>query len=269
MIGVIGCGNMSSAIVKGIYNKNKDYKFNTYTPSFTRAKILASEVNGHPYKDLSDLVNDSKYIIIACKPQQFSDLTKDLQEFDIQSKVFISIMAAIPAEKICAKLGTENVIRVMPSMPSELGEGISLLYSQLEDGNSNLAFVDDFMSYCSKVYHCSSQEQFDQLTTISGSGPAYIYYIADILARKAQDWGMETKTSQELVIQLIKGSMMMMDHKKDQSFSELVDAVTSKKGVTIEAMDEFKRKGLSETLNSGLECAYGRSVEITREFDKK
>ncbi|MCO4753086.1 MAG: NAD(P)-binding domain-containing protein, partial [Bacteriovoracaceae bacterium] len=109
MFGVIGCGNMASAIVKGIHAIYPDEKFLTYTPGKNRAIDLAKSVNGKQVDELSGLA-EADTIMIGCKPQQFDELVSNLKgAFQLEDKHFISIMAAMPVETIQKKLGAAKV----------------------------------------------------------------------------------------------------------------------------------------------------------------
>lgn len=270
MIGVIGCGNMASAIVTGIHAVFPDEKFITYTPSFTRADELSKKVRGKAVKELSEL-SECDYLLIGCKPQQFAELAANLKKSlpHLSSKYIISMMAAVSLESIEKNLGTAHITRVMPNTPIRHGEGISLLlHSEMAvtDQADKVDFVTKRFNACSQIFTMESEEQFDKVTTVSGSGPAYIFYLAEILAKNLEDWGMDVKSATELSIQLMKGSVELMANRGETGLSELVDQVTSKKGVTIEAIEVFKNQGLPELVRNALEAAYSRSKEMSKEF---
>lgn len=266
MIGVIGCGNMASAIVRGIYSKYPANKFITYTPSFTRANALAKEVDGIAVKELKEL-HEVKTLIIGCKPQQFAALANDLiKELDLENIHIISIMAAINVETISKKLNTKSITRIMPNTPVQFGEGINLFYHSDFVPEANKKNIEELFSSISKVYRMPDELTFDKVTTISGSGPAYIFYLTQLLAENLEAWGIDSSSSSEMAIQLLKGSVLLMENRGQDSLSELVDKVTSKKGVTIEAMDSFKESHLDDIMKKALKAAFKRSEEMTKEF---
>ena len=270
MIGVIGCGNMASAIVSGIHEVFGDEKFVTYTPSFTRAHELAEKVDGKAVKELKGLA-ECEYLLIGCKPQQFSDLAANLVKdvVNLKDKYIISMMAAVSVESIEKKLGSAHITRVMPNTPIRHGEGISLLLhskAALSQKKIEVSHVTKLFEACSQVFTMDDEVQFDKVTTISGSGPAYIFYLAEVMAQTLKSWGMNEEEGTKLAIQLMKGSVKLMENRGESSLSELVDQVTSKKGVTIEAVEVLKKQGLSDLVNKALGAAYSRSVEMTKDF---
>lgn len=270
MIGVIGCGNMASAIVTGMHKAYPNTEFVTYTPTFTRAQELAHKVGGKAVHELSELAT-CEYLLIGCKPQQFADLAKNLKQDlpELESKYIISMMAAVSLNSIEKHLGSASITRVMPNTPIGVGEGISLL---LHSGPAKknlpdeVEYVSNLFEGCSQVYEMQSEEQFDKVTTISGSGPAYIFYLAELLADNLTQWGMDNIQATELSIKLIKGSVELMANRGEASLSDLVDQVTSKKGVTIEAIEVFRNQGLPQLVAKALAAAYSRSTEISKEF---
>lgn len=266
MIGVIGCGNMASAIVKGVNRVYPEEKFLTYTPSHTRAKELAAAVGGEAAKNLENLAAADS-IIIGCKPQQFGDLAGNLEgKFDLGSKHFISIMAALPLKAIQDKLGAKRVTRVMPNTPSLFNEGVSLILHADEVETKERELSLKIFSSCSKTHLLKSEESFDQVTTVSGSGPAYVFLFAKTMADQLVAWGIEAGEARSIVNQLFIGSSKLMQENRDTALDELIAQVTSKGGVTIEAVNVFKEKNLGEITSEALLAAFKRSRELTEQF---
>ncbi|MFA5583932.1 MAG: NAD(P)-binding domain-containing protein, partial [Bacteriovoracaceae bacterium] len=188
MIGVIGCGNMASAIVKGIHSQFRQIKFYTYTPSFTRAESLATAVSGIAVKDLSEL-KDCEILIIACKPQQFQALAQELRaKVNLSKKLILSIMAAIGADKISEELDTQLITRVMPNTPALISEGVSLIYHSPQVNDDLRKRVESYFAACSQVHVLENEKLFDQTTVVTGSGPAYVFYFAKTMVDSLIQW---------------------------------------------------------------------------------
>lgn len=267
MIGVIGCGNMAQAIVNGYHQKDSKVKFMTYTPSFTRADELARAVKGKAVKELSELTI-AKTIVLACKPQQLNDLSHMVKNSDLnlKEKHIISILAATPIEALKNKLGAQKISRVMPNTPALIGEGVSLVIHSKEVTHKDKELVNKFFSACGEVQELKTEELFEKVTTVSGSGPAYVFLFAEALLTKLLNWGLNQEQARNIVNQLFIGSSHLMKNQKQDSLNEMIDKVTSKGGVTIEAINAFKKVGLSDITSSALDQAYARSMEIEREI---
>jgi len=262
MIGVIGCGNMASAIVKGIHQKFPEEKFLTYTPSRTRAVDLAKTVNGSVADGLKDF-SQCEVIIIGCKPQQFDDLSMKLKEAaDFKNTYFISIMAAIPLNFLQNSLEAHQVTRIMPNMPSLYGEGVSLMLHSKEVKKELKAKCEKYFAACSSVHEISDEDIFDKVTTVTGSGPAYVFQFAKTFSDQLEAWGLDRDEARKMVTQLFIGSAKHMEQSQEKSFSNLIDEVTSKGGVTIEAVNVFKENKLQDITSSALKAAYNRSVKM-------
>jgi len=262
-IGVIGCGNMASAIVKGFYNKNNQVKFLTFTPTYTRAEALAREVNGTAVRSIHEL-SRANTIVLACKPQQFEDLSRTLKDskIDLSSKHIISILAATSIRTLQEKLGAKRVTRVMPNTPALIGKGMSLIMHSSDVLEEDKSLVDEFFTACGDTALMPNETTFDQVTTVSGSGPAYVFLFAKTMADKLVSWGLDEAQAKHIAIQLFIGSSELMRSQKDESLEDLISKVTSKGGVTIEAVKSYKSHGLETLTSNALESAYNRSLEI-------
>lgn len=266
-IGVIGCGNMASVVVRALHrsSQNNDLHFKTYTPSKSKARELAKQVDGVVMESLEE-VNDCEFVIIACKPQQFSSLSQKLRPMDLRGKCIISIMAAVSVEQIKSQLGDLNVVRLMPSMPMEVDEGISLLHFRDTVSEQQKDFLREVLKPSSLVIELRSEEIFDRLTVISSSGPAYIYYFMNVMEEKLRSWDVEEETCRMLVAQLFRGSSSNALANGSKSLNSLINMVTSNKGVTIAAIESFRLNDVGQNISQGLDSAAKRSSMIANEL---
>ena len=267
-MGIIGCGNMASAIVKGINQVYPDIKFLCFDPRLEASEKLASEVGGKAVETLAGL-SEADSILIGCKPQHFSQLVEDLDgKFDLSSKHYISIMAAMPMETIKKALGADRVTRVMPNTPMMYNEGVCLLLNSDAVSEKEEQFLMKCFSSVSKVHLMKDEETFDQVTTVSGSGPAYVFQFAKTMADKLELWGTEPKEARDIVEQLFIGASKLMSKRHDITLDELIDQVTSKGGVTIEAVKVYRENNLTKISSDALDAAFKRSQELTNELGK-
>lgn len=250
-IAVIGCGNMAWPIVNTICKNEKEIKFFTYTPSQTRAKQLAKAVSGVHVSSLDEFPEVDLWII-ACKPQQLQDLASNLKG-RLSGKNIISILASTSISSLENALGTNKIIRIMPNTPSALGKGISLLVSAEGVTRDFESKVFQLFQYCGEVIKTKSEKDFDELTVFSGSGPAYVFRFALAYFKKLIDLGYDEAIARKLVDQLFLGSSELMKG-DSSSYQEMVDKVTSKGGVTIEAINILEQ-------NSSLDNMVGKSID--------
>lgn len=261
-INIYGCGNMTQAIFQGLKGKPIDLQVWTYTPSFIRAQNLATVLGGTACREIADMPR-SKYIFLGCKPQQFESLAESLKGNIEKDAIVISIMAGLTVDKIKKSLGLENVIRVMPSTPSLVNKGISLFYADAGTPTEDLEVVSNIFKGVSKVIKTKSEDEFDLISTISGCGPAYVFEFARIFSQYLVDHKVNQGTADLIANELLLGSSKLMDE-SHESFEELRNKVTSKGGMTFEALEEFKKRGLEDTLRSGFLNAYKRAKELNK-----
>ncbi|TNE96557.1 MAG: pyrroline-5-carboxylate reductase, partial [Deltaproteobacteria bacterium] len=250
-LGVLGCGNMASALVKGIWNQKKELSVSCFTPSKTRAELLAKDVQGKVLDSLAELPSHDVWMI-GCKPQQFEELAKEIKGKLSPDSIVISIMAGIPTSKIADRLSIEKVVRVMPNTPTLVGEGISLLYMSKSLDQEEAKQIKSMMDASSSVYEFSDEEMIDKLSGFTASGPAYVFEWTRIFANKAMDYGVEEQMAYQMAKELLFGSSkMMMD--SPHSPEDLREQVTSKKGITYEALKIFEKDGLEKMTFSAIE----------------
>ena len=262
-LGVLGCGHMASAVVEAIHAADKKISFVTYTPSQVRAVALAERVKGRAVPYLNE-VGPTDLIMIGCKPHQFTSLAEEWVALGIPFQGIISLMAAVSIGDIQSALGVQRVTRLMPSLPMRHGEGISLLFHSRAVDERTRLFFRETLKQCSQVVELASEELLDDLTPLTGSGPAYIYFLARVFEGVLNDKLGDTALSRQLAVQLFKGASVSMAREGGVSLQDLVQQVTSQRGVTGEAIESFVQDDLEGLLRKGIKKAEARLGEIRR-----
>lgn len=249
-----GAGHMAQALMPPL---SKDYHLTFYSPSGVSAKNLADQTKGSVLQNLNDLKFD--YYFLCCKPQQFLTLANDIKGRLDDKALIVSIMAGVTQKTIKEELQHDRVLRLMPNTPSADGAGVSLYYG--DGGEDNL--ILNFKKY-NLLLSMKSEEQLDQVTAVTASGPAYLFELARILSLQLEKMGLNSDEAREGVVELFYGSALMMKNHKI-SLEELRNRVTSKGGVTHEALEIFKAKGLESMVESALEANFKRSLELSKQ----
>lgn len=262
-IGLIGCGNMASVTATGINRHNNNVDFVTYDLDPKKSQALAKELEGRSVATLQELFGVD-YLFICCKPQHFVGLSKELKALNLSHTTIVSIMASINISRISDLLNTKKIIRLMPSMPMQQDLGISLtVVSNVVDRNQRTLF-ESLLQGCSKVVPLNDEKKYDQLTVISSSGPAFVYYLISSFERVLSDLGFERELSSDIVSQLFLGASTMAK-KSEEPTDQLISKVTSAKGITIEGINSFKQNGLDQLIVKGVNQALNRSEELAKE----
>lgn len=264
---ILGCGKMVQAIVLGNKDSfiNKEIELHAYTPSKSKAQNLAEQVSGKWYEKMED-IPQCDYYLLGCKPQNFSELADELAPLILKLKnkiSIISILAGINTATIFEKLGTPNIIRVMPNTPCMIGEGMTAIYFSPKLDDSKKSFVDGFFKKISKNLCFEEEDWIDKITPFSGSGPAYIFEVVRILSEKLSSMGVPGTDAQMVMEQTFIGALKLLQDSNDTA-EALRDNVTSKNGVTYEALKVLKENELEKTFGLAMDKAYERAVDMSK-----
>ena len=211
--------------------------------------------------DNGEVISGAGQVVIAVKPQMFEKVVGDLKAYDVEKQVLISIMAGLSSEKIAGAIGCREarIVRVMPNTPTMVGAGMA--------GIAAGAFVrDGDLDLCVRVFNAAGEAvviaegQMDGLTPVSGSGPAYVFLLAEAMEKAAEELGVG-EFGEQLVRQTILGAAMLLNSSED-SAAVLRQKVTSKGGVTLAATQHMEDGGMIDLVIGALKKAKARSIEM-------
>lgn len=262
-LGVVGCGFMSQAILKGVTGSD-----------FLRAKkVLVSDVSEEALDKAADLgivgttdnkylVENCEYVLFAVKPQNFADVCKSLGG-SAPEKV-ISIMAGVTRNKIKSVLGRGvKVARCMPNLPCSIGSGmIGVDMSDFNDSQDDIEFISGVLN-CLGMVLSLDEIKMNAVTGISGSGPAYVFLFIDALIDAGVHQGLTRNEATILAVQTVMGAAEMVEH-SDVAVPELVKRVCSKGGTTIEAVKVLEEHNLSGIIDEAVAACTKRSEELSQ-----
>ncbi len=263
-LGVMGCGNMGEAIARGIVASNVVYTGNLYFYHIDKAKAeyLRSSLNANTVDSSEELANKCDALLLAVKPQDIEGLLREIGRLLDSSKLVISVAAGITIEKIKRFLNLEvRVARAMPNMAVRVNQAISAVcydkYVTFGDKN----FVNKiFMSVGDTVE--VDESKMDAVTAVSGSGPAYFFYLAEVLEKSAVAMGIDKNKARRLAVKTALGSAELL--KEGASDAEkLRGRITSKGGTTEAAFRVFAEKKLGDILEQGIREAAKRAKELS------
>ena len=265
-IGIIGYGNMGSAIAQQLKNNYDILVFDK-----ERAKIdgLQGIIT---IGSITELAGNAGIIILAVKPQDFEDILSEIGDAG-KNKLFISIAAGISTSRIEEKLGPVRVIRVMPNIAARVGEGMSCLAQGKFASLDDLDLVENLFDYLGETL-VIEESMMNQATAVSGSGPAYVcnflesgnldpknipaekknVFLGDF-QKAAQEIGFSAEDAKFLVNTTFNGTISFLK-RESLSPSALRKQVTSKAGTTEAALEILHRGGgLSEAVKRAAERA--------------
>ena len=258
-LGVIGGGFMASAIVNGAILGKRINKKDVFVSDVSENSL--EKFNKMGIKTTTDnlqILNNCEFVLLAVKPQNFSSVIKKNSEF--ACKKFISIMAGTKKEKIKGLLRNSLVARCMPNTPCSVGNGaVGIDISDFTD-SKDLEFVKGLFDSFSKVVFVK-EELLNVVTGISGSAPAYYYLFAKGIIDAGVKRGLSFVDAKLLAVNTMIGSGKMLLN-SEQSIDELINAVCSKGGTTIEAIKVFNENDLTKITDEAIESCISRAIEL-------
>lgn len=265
-LGLIGAGNMGSAILRGMLDANyiKASQVVVCDSSRRRMEELADEFPSATYCDSAiDLVAQCDMIILAVKPYFIQGVIDDVRDA-LDGKAVISIAAGWTVAMLAEALAgtTATYLRVMPNTPAMVGEGMTALCDDSTFSKDDFAFAKGIFDAVGRTV-ILPERLFDGVIAISGSSPAYVYMMIEAMADAGVKEGIPRACAYEMAAQAVLGSALMVLSSGTHPAS-LKDAVCSPGGTTIEAVEELERKGFRAAVMD----AMGACAEKSRQMSK-
>lgn len=264
-ITIVGCGNM------GLIYARAFLKYNIVS----KEDLLLAEKNESRKQELLKLnigevcvvndkrISESDIVILAVKPQDLNDLSVELKSVLTPDNILISIMAGVKIERILEVLDQKNIIRAMPNSPAELGMGMTAFTASKVLTIEQIRKAENLLATTGRTVFFENEDLLDAVTALSGSGPAYFFYIVKQMIEAGKQMGFDEATSSMLVKQTMLGSFHLMNT-ANKSLDELIKAVASKGGTTEAALSTFEKKGVGEGLKNGIVKARDRARELSK-----
>jgi len=263
-LAIIGGGKIGEALLSGLIRRSGREGLVVCERSPERAAQL-QERHGIPAVDLAEGAARARTLLIAVKPQDIGTLLAVLAEHvDPGRHLVVSVAAGVPTATIEAALpaGTP-VVRVMPNTPALVDEGMSVLAAGAHAGESHLDEAEALLASVGRVRRMP-EGQLDAVTALSGSGPAYFFYLVEAMIDAGILLGLPRALAADLIVQTALGAAVMLRDSGEHPV-QLREAVTSPGGTTIAAIRELERHGVRAALIAAIEAAHDRSVELGRE----
>lgn len=259
-LGVIGCGFMASAIINGAISSC------ILAPN----QIIVSDINQSALDkftsmgvctitDNAQLANSCEFVLFAIKPQTLQTVLSQIQNCSCDK--LISIMAGVKKEKIKSTFPNSKIARCMPNTPCSLGCGAIGLDLSDFDNESDIDFINKLLNSLACVVHVS-EDKLNAVTGISGSSPAYFYLFLKGIIESGVKQGLNYNDAKLLAVNTMIGAGKMVLFNDEKNLDELINAVCSKGGTTIEAIKVYNDSGLTEITNKAVDACVKRAKEL-------
>ena len=259
-IGIIGTGNMGSAIIKGITSRERQNSIIVHDINEARLSEIHTETGVKTSDSLDEIITFSNVLILAVKPDIVVSIASKLNNF---SGIIVSIAAGISLNTIKKCAGdNKKIVRAMPNTPVNTGEGMTVISPS---GNITADEIEQIKSIFSSVGEVliMDEKHMNAVTAISGSGPAYIFTFIQAMADAGVKLGIPRSEALILAGQTILGSAKMFLDKMENPIM-LRDKVTSPGGTTIAALHILEKAGFSGIIIDAIETAAKRAKELDK-----
>lgn len=278
-LAVIGGGNMGEAIVRGVLACDLlppgaitvADPAPTRRDAFDQLGIAATDSIATCISRLADMANRAEHpglILFAVKPQMLADVARDLTPaIDTHFKQgipIISILAGMPISCLQTTLGNRaRILRAMPNLPARIRQGTTALCRAPSATDDDEALAAALFQSIGPTVVRIDESLMDAFTALAGSGPAYLFYLAEAMTRSARERGFDADTAASLVRQTLLGSAMLLNESSDDPAS-LRAAVTSKGGTTAAAVSVLDHAGAMQTWIDAMRAACDRGAELAQ-----
>ena len=261
-IGFIGGGKMATAIIKGIINSEWCESKNIFVSDKNEDALNSLKENYHVSTTFDNLevVKNSNIIVLSVKPFVLRDVLNEIKDFVQKDTLILSIAAGISIKTIQEILGDIAVIRIMPNTPALVNEGMSAICKADNVTDVQVEIAKTIFANVGEVI-VSDEKYIDIITAISGSGPAFYYYVIDEIAKAGEKLGLDYQTCLKLSAQTALGAAkMIMD--TDVSPEQLIINVTTPGGCTAVGNEVLKENKTADILFDTIKKTAQKAYEL-------
>jgi pyrroline-5-carboxylate reductase len=263
VVAVLGAGKIGEALLAGLLASGRTSDELVFTERHPeRAAELTARL-GVAGVDVADAAARAEVLVVAVKPQDIAPVLAELAPVLRPGTLVVTLCAGLPIALFEGALpeGTP-VVRVMPNTPMLVGEAMSAMSPGSHATAEQLATVEKMLAAVGRVVQVPEAQQ-DAVTALSGSGPAYFFFLVEAMIDAGILLGLPRTVVSELIVQSAFGAASMLRESADHPVL-LREAVTSPAGTTIAAIRELERHGVRAALIDAIEAARDRSVELGR-----
>ena len=260
----IGGGNMAQALIGGLISRGLPPTRITVSDPVEQIRHLLQEKEVHVTQDNVAAIKNADVVVLAVKPQVLATVLRPLKGL-LSDKLVISIIAGAEIQTISNLIDSNRIVRVMPNTPALVQTGAHGIYANDVVGTSDRELTSQILAATGLTIWVNSEAQIDAVTAVSGSGPAYFFYLMESMIRAGKNLGLDEKVATALTLQTALGAAQMAITSSNTP-SELRKNVTSPNGTTQAALEVFDRAQISQNIQSALAAAQKRSQELAQEL---
>ncbi|KAF1702523.1 pyrroline-5-carboxylate reductase [Pseudoxanthomonas suwonensis] len=264
VIAFLGGGNMARSLIGGLVARGADpARIRVAEPVQALREALAADFGVQAFPDAASAVEGAGLWLLAVKPQVMRGVCEPLAPFAARSRpLVVSIAAGIPVDRLREWLGDGTaVVRCMPNTPALLGAGVTGLYAGPGVEAGQRAQAEAVLAAAGATVWIDEEPLMDAVTAVSGSGPAYVFLLAEAMQAAARAEGLGPEQARTLVVQTLLGAARMLSETGEPA-DELRRRVTSPGGTTQAAIERFQADGFEDLVARAIHAARVRGTEL-------
>ncbi len=259
---LLGCGKIGSAMLRSWLDKNLITTVTIIEPSDLQNEFSNDHRIKH-IKNAKDHLVNTDLLILAVKPQALEESTLNLKGSVSENTVILSIIAGKNIESLERIFGSDAaIIRSMPNTPASIGKGANVAIANKNISENQRNCVSEVLGALGLVQWIEDETLMNAVTALSGSGPAYIFYLIEILAKSGENLGLTPELAMSLARQTVIGSAALAEFEQNTEASQLRKNVTSPRGTTEAALSILMDGRIEEIFNEALLAAKKRGEEL-------
>lgn len=264
-IAFIGGGNMAAALIGGMLKDAREGARPSIVvadPDLDRRQALVDQLAVEATDDNHVAISDAQLVVLAVKPQVMQSVAADLAPQLVADQLVVSIAAGIPVAALQRWLGGHAaVVRAMPNTPSMVGCGATGLFAVKAVSREQRSDAESLMRAVGVVQWVDTESQIDEITALSGSGPAYVFYLMESMQAAAEELGMAPEVARLLTLETVYGAAKLALTASEPP-AELRRRVSSPGGTTERAIAELDASGVREAFVRAVRASRDRSREL-------
>lgn len=268
----IGGGNMASALIGGLIKKGAQASnisvADPFEPTRKTLETTFKVSTSASIQNISEKIEKSDILVLAVKPQQFKEAAAELAlvfEKSNNKPLCLSVAAGIRTEDMARWLNHDRLIRAMPNTPALIGQGMTGLFASKASTQQDQSYAESICQAVGKITWVTEEKQIDDITAVSGSGPAYVFSFIEALEKAAVAQGLTKEQAHLLATQTVLGAATLAAQ-SSESAQTLREKVTSKGGTTYAALQVLDQKNWSDIIAQAVAAASARGAEMGKEF---
>jgi pyrroline-5-carboxylate reductase len=269
-VGFLGAGSIAEAMLTGICKKNllsAEQIYVTNREDDSRLHALQSRFGVQTMRDTAALVNRCDTLILAMKPKDAEEACTALRGLVRPEHLIISVIAGVSTELINSWLGVDcPIIRTMPNTSSAIGLSATGIATGRHAGDHHLHIATLLFTSIGTVYTVPEAE-LDIITGLSGSGPAYVYYLVEAMENAGAKAGLAPQIARQLTVQTLLGAAQMLLHTREEP-AVLRKKVTSPGGTTQAGLEVLESYQFQQAITSAILRAAERARELGAQYEK-